>query len=185
MICTATTVISPATTMPQPTRRTPRRRSSASATDTPPKSNEPSSAPPAMVPAMSSSDQMCSLARRWVVSARLLPSDPLTFWPFDAVAGSCRLLTMMSTESDRSSDAPFGFEDSSDWCTWNTAVRKIDRNVSVSTTASTAIWNAGRKSTACRLPLRASCSVRRAASSRRTVGSSSSSTARLLNDELS
>ena len=64
-------------------------------------------------------------------------------------------------------------------------VRKIDRKVSVSTTASTARIAAGRKATACSLPARASCSVRRSASSRRTDVESRSRTARWLNVALS
>jgi hypothetical protein len=86
---------------------------------------------------------------------------------------------MIVTESDRSSALP-----SPSWLTriawWvrRTAVRKIDRNVSVSMAASTANWNAGRKLTACWFPASASCSVSRSASSRRTSGSSSMATER-------
>ena len=65
------------------------------------------------------------------------------------------------------------------------AVRKIDRNVSVSTTASMAKTTAGRKAMALWLPLRAICAVRRSASSRRTEDESSTLTARSLKALLS
>jgi hypothetical protein len=66
-----------------------------------------------------------------------------------------------------------------------TAVRKIDRKVSVSIAASTASWNAGRKFTAAWLPDRASCSVSWAATSRRTAASFSIDTERSAKVELS
>ena len=73
----------------------------------------------------------------------------------------------------------------SDWWVWRMAVRKIERNVSVSTTASTARIAAGRKAMACSFPARASCSVRRSATSRRTDEESRSCTVRRLNVALS
>ena len=120
-----------------------------------------------------------------VMSSRLLPRELPSVSLGLRSFGSWRVLAMIEMESDRLRPAP----PSSFWrmAAWvrRTAVRKIDRKVSVSTAASMASWKAGRNATACWLPLRASCSVRRLASSRRTAGSLSMSTVRSLNVALS
>ena len=123
---------------------------------------------------------------RWVTSARLLSSPPAPDCPGAAELGSDRLDTMMVTESERSRAAeslPSRLA-STARCVRCTAVRKIDRKVSVSIAASTANWNAGRKFTAFWFPALASSWVRRSASSRRTSGSSSMATERSANESL-
>ena len=95
------------------------------------------------------------------------------------------LAVMMATESERSSPSVPERPSSRAWWVRRMAVRKIDRKVSVSATASIASSTAGRKARACWLPLLTSCSVRRNDSCRRTAGEFSSSTARWLKLSLS
>ena len=92
---------------------------------------------------------------------------------------------MIATESWRFSPAdPFWPLRIAAWVR-RTAVRKIERNASVSTTVWIASCRPGRKLTACSLPLRASSSVRRRASTVRTADERRMSTVRLLNVVLS
>ena len=72
-----------------------------------------------------------------------------------------------------------------DSCVRRITLRKIDLNVSVSITPSSASSNAGRKLVACWFPAWTSCSVNRRASSVRTASELSGSTARSLNVLLS
>ena len=92
---------------------------------------------------------------------------------------------MIDTESERSSAAPSALPANREAWVLRTAVRKIDRKLSVWMTASMASVYAGRKLIACRFPLRASCVVSRSASSWRTAGELRRSTVRWLNRSLS
>ena len=86
-------------------------------------------------------------------------------WPGWAVSGSWRVPEMMESESDRSRAVPLGVRPAAPGGSGGRRRGKCDRKVSVSTAASMASLNAGRKFTACWLPFRASCSVSRSASS--------------------
>ena len=145
----------------------------------------PATAPRRMAAVMSCHCQKRYWSSRLVTSDRLSASPPLACAPGSALPGSWSVLVMMAIESDRLRPAPSACPSSSAWCVRSTAVRKIDRKVSVLMPASTASSKAGRKFTACWLPSRASCSVRVVAISWRTVDESSSATTRSLNVSLS
>ncbi len=179
------TITRPSMTSIQPTRATVRRRSRLSAMAAAARTIPPMIPTKATVSMMSSSSQMWSWSARRVTSARLRPS-PAPLGLAVLLADRCsRLAETSANESERSSPPAPPRPSTSDSWVWRMAVRKIERNVSVSTTASTARIAAGRKAMACSFPARASCSVRRSATSRRTDEESRSCTVRRLNVALS
>ena len=133
----------------------------------------------ARVSIVSSSSQIPSSSNCSVMSVRLLfrPSLPCTaVW---SPAGASPLVRM-ANESARLSPSLPPPPARIDSCVRCTALRKIERNVSVSIAASSATSTPGRKLLACWLPASTSCSVRRFASSLRTDCESRGATARWL-----